>query len=95
MSVSIDDVEHIARLARLGLREEEKEPLRSELESILSYVEKLRSVDTSEIPPTTGVRADTPGLREDAITNSERAEEMVAGAPDRDDTFLRVPRIIE
>ena len=85
----------MARLARLGLREEEKHALRGELESILAYVEKLQELDTSGVTPTLGSGNERPVLREDAVTNAERAEEMVAGAPDPDETFLRVPKIIE
>ena len=85
----------MARLARLGLRDEEKHALRGELESILAYVEKLQELDTSGVPPTLGSGNQRPVLREDAVTNPERAEEMVAGAPDADETFLRVPKIIE
>ena len=95
MAVTIEDVENMARLARLGLREEEKHSLRGELESILSYVEKLLELDTSGVAPTLGSGNERPVLREDRVTNPERAREMVAGAPDSDETFLRVPKILE
>ena len=95
MSVSIDDVEHIARLARLGLRDEEKQTLRDDLESILGYVDKLRSLDTTGVEASASIASLRPAMRDDIVTNSDRAEDMVRGAPDREENFLRVPKIIE
>lgn len=95
MSVRIEDVEHIARLARLGLREEEKHSLRGELEAILGYVEKLRSLPTEAVEPSDAHLDRAAALREDHVTNRPRADELLAGAPDREETFFRVPRIIE
>ena len=95
MSVSIEDVEHIAHLARLGLRDDEKQKLRGDLESILGYVEKLRSLDTTGVEASASVASLRPAMRDDIVTNGDRAEDMVRGAPDREENFLRVPKIIE
>ena len=95
MSVSLKDVRHIALLARLGLAPEEEEALRCDLDSILGYVAALHALDTSGVEPTAHV-VDLPSpLRDDRVTNPEAAEAMVENAPDRDRTFLRVPKIIE
>lgn len=95
MPVSLEDVEHIALLARLGLTPEEATGLRADLDSILSYITQLESLDTSAVEPTAHVALLPTPLREDRIANPEAAEEMVQNAPDRDRTFFRVPKIIE
>lgn len=95
MPVSLEDVDHIAVLARLGLTEEERVSLRNELDAILGYVTKLQSLDTTGIEPTAHVVDLPTPLRDDVVRNEEQAEAMLANAPDRDRTFLRVPRIID
>lgn len=95
MPVSLEDVDHIALLARVGLTEEERSSLRDELDAILGYVTKLQSLDTTGIEPTAHVVDLPTPLRDDVVRNEEQAEAMVANAPDRDRTFLRVPRIID
>ena len=95
MPVSLEDVDHIARLARLGLTDEERTALRGELESILGYVEQIAKLDTDDVEPTASMRDDPAPLRPDRTTNDDEAEDLVAGAPDRQGTYLRVPKIIE
>lgn len=95
MPVSPEDVQHIALLARLGLTAEEAEHLRRDLDSILGYIAQLDELDTAGVEPTAHV-VDVPApLREDRVTNPEQPEAMLENAPDRDRTFLRVPKIIE
>ncbi len=89
------EVEHVARLARLELSEEEKEQMTAQLDSILGYMEKLNQVDTSGVEPTTTVIPMVSVMREDEIRPSLTQEEALANAPDREDVFFRVPRIIE
>ena len=95
MPVSREDVEHVARLARLGLAPDEVSRLRGELESILGYIAQLDSLDTTGVTGTAHVIELPTPLREDRTSNPEAAEEMVRGAPDRDRTYLRVPKIID
>ncbi len=95
MPVSLEDVEHIALLARLGLEPEEAAALRRDLDSILSYVEDLRRLDTTDVAETAHVVDLPTPLREDRVANPEAPEAMVAGAADRDRTYIRVPKIIE
>ena len=95
MPVSLEDVDHIALLARLGLNGSERTSLRAELEAILGYVEKLSEVDTSNVEETASV-VDTPApVRRDEVTSHDRSTELVSAAPDRDGTHLRVPKILE
>ena len=93
--ITREEVEHVARLARLGLTEEEKERMTAQLDSILGYMHKLSQLDTSEVEPTTTVIPMASVMRDDEVRPSLRQEEALANAPDREDVFFRVPRIIE
>ena len=95
MKITIKDVEHVARLARLELNEAEKEQMRSQLDSILSYIDKLNALDTSTVEPTSHSLPMVNVFREDEIRLSLPQEEALANAPDRHDLFFRVPRILE
>lgn len=95
MPVSLKDVDHIAQLARLGLSDEERSSLRGDLEAILGYIGKLETLDTSGVEATAHViQLETP-LRDDVVRNPEDAAAMLGNAPERDRTYLRVPKIIE
>jgi aspartyl-tRNA(Asn)/glutamyl-tRNA(Gln) amidotransferase subunit C len=89
------EVEHVARLARLELAEEEKEQMTAQLDSILEYIEKLKELDTAEVEPTTTVIPMVSVMREDVVRPSLSQDEALANAPDREDVYFRVPRIIE
>ncbi len=89
------EVEHVARLARLELTEGEKERMTAQLDAILGYIDTLNALDTSGVEPTTTVIPMGSVMREDAVRPSLDREEVLANAPDREDVFFRVPRIIE
>ena len=89
------EVEHVARLARLELTEEEKERMTAQLDSILAYIDKLNELDTSKVEPTTTVIPMVSVMREDEARPSLDQDKALANAPDRLDVFFRVPRIIE
>jgi aspartyl-tRNA(Asn)/glutamyl-tRNA(Gln) amidotransferase subunit C len=89
------DVEHIARLARLSLSEEEKELFGSQLSRILDYMEKLSELDTKDIEPTSHVLSLNNVMRDDIIGHSIPREDAIMNAPDHTDKFYRVPKIIE
>ena len=93
--ISLKDVEHVARLARLELSEAEKERMRRELDSILSYIDKLRALDTGGVEPTSYALPMTNVMRDDTPRPSFPQETMLANAPERSGEFFRVPRIIE
>jgi aspartyl-tRNA(Asn)/glutamyl-tRNA(Gln) amidotransferase subunit C len=95
MKITIKDVEHVARLARLELNEAEKERMRAELDSILSYIDALDELDTAAVEPTSHVLPMTNVFREDEVRPSLTQEEALGNAPDRQDLFFRVPRILE
>jgi aspartyl-tRNA(Asn)/glutamyl-tRNA(Gln) amidotransferase subunit C len=89
------DVERVARLARLALTGDEEAQMTSQLDAILGYMETLRGLDTEGVEPTTTVVPMGSVLREDEVRPSLDREAALANAPDRDDVFFRVPRIIE
>ncbi|RME64672.1 MAG: Asp-tRNA(Asn)/Glu-tRNA(Gln) amidotransferase subunit GatC [Nitrospirae bacterium] len=95
MSVTREEVEHIAGLARLALSEEEKALYQEQLSKILQYIEQLRELDTSDVPPTSHVVPLKNVFREDEPGESLPVEEALANAPDRWKNFYRVPKIIE
>jgi aspartyl-tRNA(Asn)/glutamyl-tRNA(Gln) amidotransferase subunit C len=92
MNISI---EHLSRLARLALTEEEKSRYGNQLDNILQYVEKLNELDTAGIEPTSHVISICNVLREDTLRPSLDREDAMMNAPDKTDTFYRVPKIIE
>jgi len=93
--ISLQDVEHVARLARLELSPAEKERMRRELDGILAYIDKLRALDTSGIAPTSHAVPVTNVMRDDVERPSLPQDEMLANAPDRQGDLFRVPKIIE
>jgi aspartyl-tRNA(Asn)/glutamyl-tRNA(Gln) amidotransferase subunit C len=93
--ISLEQVRHVARLARLELSAEDEVRLQADMSSILGYVDKLNELDTGGVAPTAQVgEAGTP-MRDDAVTNRPAPEEMLANAPARQGGFFKVPRIIE
>lgn len=95
MRITKETVEHVANLARLYLSEEEKAEMTEKLNSILDYMEKLNELDTSQVQPTAHVIPIKNVFREDRVWESLSLKETLKNAPDRDENFFRVPRIIE
>ncbi|MBI4509814.1 MAG: Asp-tRNA(Asn)/Glu-tRNA(Gln) amidotransferase subunit GatC [Deltaproteobacteria bacterium] len=94
-TITLEEVQEIAFLARLRLGDEEVKRLQGDLRSILEYIDKLRRLDTRGVEPMThAVPMDCP-LREDEVKPSLAAEEAMMGAPRRQDGFFEVPRIID
>ena len=94
MAVSLKDVEHIAKLAHLKFTDEEKTALVHDLNEILSYMEKLKEVDTSAVEPLSHVNPLENVFREDIVVPSPSREEMLKNAPDRTEEFFKVPKVI-
>lgn len=94
MSLSTDDVRHIARLARLGLDDEEIEQLRPQLSEIIAYAEKVGEVAAADVPPTGHAFALRNVFREDIPHESLRPDEAISTAPAAEDGRFQVPRIV-
>lgn len=95
MKLSKEEVEHVAKLARLAVTEEEKDAFSRQLSEILTYVQKLNELDTSKVQPTSHVLDLSNVLREDVIRESLSPGDVLANAPDRVSDFFRVPKIID
>jgi aspartyl-tRNA(Asn)/glutamyl-tRNA(Gln) amidotransferase subunit C len=93
--ISRDDVEHVARLARLHLTDDEKERMRAQLDAILAYIDKLRALDVEGVEPTSHAVPLVNVMRADEPAPSLPQAEALRNAPDRAGEFFRVPRIIE
>jgi aspartyl-tRNA(Asn)/glutamyl-tRNA(Gln) amidotransferase subunit C len=91
MSISRDDVLHVARLARLELSDAEVERFQEQLSAILDAVSKVQELDLADVPPTSHPHDLVNVWREDEPRPSLSLEEALANAPDRDDGFFRVP----
>ena len=94
MSVSREDVRYIAALARLHVSEEEEARLADELGRILDYMAKLNELDTSGVPPMMHPLDLTNVYREDVVRQRISREEALKNAPDADEAYFRVPRVI-
>ena len=95
MSVTNDQVRHIARLARIAMSDEELERLVPELNNILGWVEQLGEVDTDGVEPLTAVIDQKLRLREDAVTDGDCRDSVLANAPEPQHGFFGVPKVIE
>lgn len=91
--VTADIVDHVARLARLSLTQEETETLARQLDGVLAYAESIQSLETSDVPPMSHAGR-SEALREDAPRDGLPRETTLTAAPDPADGLFRVPRII-
>ena len=95
MQVEAATVRRIARLARIKVSDEEAQALEKELSGILDWVKQLDEVDTSGVEPMTRVVPMTLKKRSDVVTEGDIADEIVANAPQREDHFFVVPKVVE
>ena len=93
--ITREEVVHVARLARLALGPAELERMRQELDGILSYIDKLRALDTEGVEPTSHAVPLVNVMRDDEPAPSLPPAEMLANAPDPAGGRFRVPKIIE
>ena len=95
MSVDKDTVKRVAKLARISVSDAEAEGLQGELNTILGFVEQLNEVDVEGVVPMTSVTPMTMRKREDAVTDGDKAGDIVANAPLTEDHYFVVPRVVE
>lgn len=91
--ITIKDVEHVAKLARLELTDEEKELYTQQLGAVLEYVNQMNEVDTSNVEPMTQVVDFVNVMREDKVVYEQTKEELLKNAPEEENGFFRVPKI--
>ena len=95
MSVTNDQVRHIARLARIAMSDEEIARVGPELNNILGWVEQLSEVKTDGVEPLTAVIDQKLRLRDDVVTEGNIRDEILANAPEAQHGFFAVPKVIE
>ena len=95
MSVSSQQVRHIAKLARIGMSDAEIEALVPELNNILGWVEQLAEVNTDGVEPLTAVIDQQLRLREDVVNDGDIRDDVLANAPEAQHGFFAVPKVIE
>lgn len=95
MQISKDQVEKVAKLARMQVTEAEKDAFAKQLSQILTHVEKLNQYDTKGIEPTSTVLGQVNVFREDIVRPSLPTDKALANAPEREADGFSVPKIIE
>jgi aspartyl-tRNA(Asn)/glutamyl-tRNA(Gln) amidotransferase subunit C len=95
MKITKQEVEHVARLARLELSEQEKETLTDQISNILTYVEQLNELNTHGVEPTSHVLDINNVMRDDVPEASLPQDRALANAPDKASGHYKVPKIIE
>ena len=95
MSVDVQTVKRVARLARIAVSEDDAQRMTGELNAILGFVEQLNEVDVSGVEPMTSVTPMAMRQRADAVTDGDDPEAMLANAPNSADGFYMVPKVIE
>ncbi|MHB1418519.1 MAG: Asp-tRNA(Asn)/Glu-tRNA(Gln) amidotransferase subunit GatC [Bacillota bacterium] len=94
MNISLKEVEHVALLARLEITESEKEAYTRQLNDILRYMEKINSLDTTDVEPTAHVLPIVNVFREDIDCPGLKREQAMQNAPDEQDGQFKVPKIV-
>jgi len=95
MSVDKDTVRRIAKLSRIALDEARVGPMVDELNGIFDWVQQLNEVNVEGVPPLTSVVAQRLKMREDEITDGGNANALMANAPEGEDHFFVVPKVVE
>lgn len=95
MPIDRQAVDHVARLARLDLSEEDRERMQVELTQILEHIEKIQTLELDSVEPTAQALALSNVMRPDEVGPCLTQKEALANAPDQEDDRFRVPRILE
>ncbi len=94
MSVTTQDVAYIAELAKLRFGDDEMLTMTSELNNILHYIEQLNEIDTDGVLPLSSILDPVNVLREDVLLPALTSGEVLQNAPDKQDRFFKVPKVI-
>jgi aspartyl-tRNA(Asn)/glutamyl-tRNA(Gln) amidotransferase subunit C len=95
MSVDIETVRRVARLARIAVTDEEAGRMTGELNQILGFVEQLNEVDVTGVEPMTSVIPMEIKKRQDVVTDGNKPDDIVANAPATSENFFLVPKVVE
>jgi len=95
MSIDVETVRKVAKLAHIRTPEERLAPLAAELSGIMGWIEQLAEVDTDGVEPMTSAVATPLPMREDVVTEGGDPEVILANAPLRRGDFFMVPKVVE
>ena len=95
MKVTKKDIDTVASLSRLNIRDDEADEVMNQLDKFLTYVDNLKGVDTNDIEPTTYALKMQNVFREDVVKPSLPREAALSNAPLQDDGYFKVPRVLE
>ncbi len=91
--ITIKDVEHVAKLARLELTEEEKQKFTTQLGDVLKYVDQMNEVDTTGVEPMAHAIDFVNVMRDDVVKYEQTKDELMKNAPNEENGFFKVPKI--
>jgi aspartyl-tRNA(Asn)/glutamyl-tRNA(Gln) amidotransferase subunit C len=94
MAITIQDVEHIAKLAKLEFTDAEKEKFTHQMNKILEYMEQLNSLDTGSVEPLSHVIELGNVFRADEVKPGVSTEDALKNAPEKNEHFFKVPKVI-
>lgn len=95
MSVDQKTVKRVAKLARIKVSDAEAAALQDELNAILGFVEQLNEVDVEGVEPMTSVTPLAMKKRQDRVSDGGKADDIVANAPEAEDHYFVVPKVVE
>lgn len=94
MEVTDKLVDNLAHLSRLSFNEQEKQEIKKDLQKMIAFVEKLNELDTSNIKPLLHMSENVNMLRKDEVKGSVSRAEALMNAPEKTDTYFKVPKVI-
>ncbi len=95
MKITIKDVEYVAKLARLSLTVDEKKKFAEQLNAILEHIDELNKMDTEGVSPTSHAVAMKNVFREDEMEKFELTSDIISNAPEKENRFFKVKKVIE
>lgn len=96
MAITKDQIKHVAKLSRLEFDDENIEDFTEKFDSVLNYVEKLKSVDTTGVKPTYHPHSDIKNvMRDDVVKDSLDIEEIMKNAPASENGYIKIKKVIE
>jgi len=94
MKIEKETIDRLAHLARLNLSEEQTTKLQNDLKVILDWIEKLNELDTDDIEPLLSMSSELNNWREEGDSNHLEREKALRNAPNHDEKFFKVPKVI-
>lgn len=95
MKISIDEIRHLAHLARLEFTEAEMQEMQGDMDKILGFVEKINELDLEGVEPLVYLSEERNVLRKDEAKQVLTKDEALKNAPDKDSDYFRVPKVLQ